>query len=70
MHWRRFDAGQTILHYRDNRRAVFFVVQGRASVLYHSASGREVRFGDLQAGTSSASSPRSMARRTWPMWSA
>src|SRR5215471_5278706 len=48
--WRRFAAGQTILHYSDNRRAVFFVVQGRASVLYHSAGGREVRFGDLQAG--------------------
>ena len=48
--WRRFAAGQTILHYRDNRRAVFFVVQGRASVLYHSAGGREVRFGDVQAG--------------------
>jgi hypothetical protein len=31
--WRRFDAGQTILHYHDDRRAVFFVVQGRASVL-------------------------------------
>jgi CRP-like cAMP-binding protein len=48
--WRRYGAGQTILQYRDNRRAVFFVVHGRASVLYHSASGREVRFGDLQAG--------------------
>jgi len=48
--WRRFGAGQTILHCGDNRRAVFFVVQGRASVLYNSACGREVRFGDLQAG--------------------
>ncbi len=48
--WRHFGAGQIILHYRDNRRAVFFVVRGRASVLYHSACGREVRFGDLQAG--------------------
>jgi len=48
--WRRYRTGETILHYSDNRRAVFFVVQGRASVLYHSAGGREVRFGDLQAG--------------------
>jgi CRP-like cAMP-binding protein len=48
--WRRYAAGQTILHYRDNQRAVFFIVQGHATVLYHSASGREVRFGDLHAG--------------------
>ena len=48
--WRRYRAGQTILNYRDNRHAVFFVVQGCASVLYHSASGREVRFGDFTAG--------------------
>ena len=48
--WRRYRAGQTILNYRDNRHAVFFVVHGRASVLYHSASGREVRFGDFSAG--------------------
>jgi CRP-like cAMP-binding protein len=48
--WRRYGAGQTILQYRDNRRAVFFVVQGCASVLYHSASGREVRFADFSAG--------------------
>ena len=48
--WRRYRAGQAILNYRDNRHAVFFVVQGCASVLYHSASGREVRFGDFSAG--------------------
>jgi CRP/FNR family cyclic AMP-dependent transcriptional regulator len=48
--WRRYRAGQAILHYRDNRHAVFFVVHGRACVLYHSASGREVRFGDFTAG--------------------
>jgi CRP-like cAMP-binding protein len=48
--WRRYRAGQAILNYRDNRQAVFFVVQGCASVLYHSASGREVRFGDFSAG--------------------
>src|SRR5215469_8282512 len=48
--WRRFGAGQTILHCGDNRRAVFFVVQGRASVLFNSACGREVRFGEFQSG--------------------
>src|SRR5215469_6531956 len=48
--WRRFGAGQTILHCGDNRRAVFFVVQGRAGVLYNAACGREVRFGEFQSG--------------------
>jgi len=48
--WRRYRAGQAILNYRDNRHAVFFVVHGRASVRYHSASGREVLFGDFSAG--------------------
>lgn len=48
--WRRYGAGQTILHCRDNRRAVFFVVPGRACAMYHSASGQEVRFGDLHTG--------------------
>jgi CRP-like cAMP-binding protein len=48
--WRRFGVGQTILHCGDDRRAVFFVVQGRASVLYNSACGREVRFGEFQSG--------------------
>ena len=48
--WRRYRAGQAILNYRDNRHAVFFVVHGHATVLYHSANGREVRFGDFSAG--------------------
>jgi CRP-like cAMP-binding protein len=48
--WRRCGAGQTILQHGDRGRDVFFVVQGRACAMYHSANGREVRFGDLQAG--------------------
>jgi CRP-like cAMP-binding protein len=48
--WRRYGAGQTILQYGDSGRDVYFVVHGRACAMYHSASGREVRFGDLYAG--------------------
>jgi CRP-like cAMP-binding protein len=48
--WRRYGAGQTILQYCDDSHDVFFVVRGRVGAIYHSASGREVRFSDLQAG--------------------
>jgi CRP/FNR family cyclic AMP-dependent transcriptional regulator len=48
--WRRYGAGQTILQHGDHGRDVYFVVHGRACAMYHSANGREVRFGDLQAG--------------------
>jgi len=48
--WRRCSPGQTILQRQDEGRDVFFVVRGRVCAIYHSASGREVRFGDLPAG--------------------
>lgn len=48
--WRRYGPGQTILQYQEAGRDVFFVVRGRVYVIYHSASGREVRFSDLPAG--------------------
>jgi CRP-like cAMP-binding protein len=48
--WRRYGPGQTILQYQDAGRDVFFVVRGRVYVIYHSASGREVRFSDLPTG--------------------
>ena len=48
--WRRYGAGQTILQTGDRGRDVYFVVHGRACAMYHSANGREVRFGDIQAG--------------------
>jgi len=48
--WRRYGAGQTVLQCQDECRDVFFVVQGVAGAIYHSASGREVRFCDLPAG--------------------
>ncbi len=48
--WRRYGPGQTILQCQDEGRDVFFVVRGRVCAVYHAASGREVRFGDLPAG--------------------
>jgi CRP/FNR family transcriptional regulator, cyclic AMP receptor protein len=48
--WRRYAAGQTILQYQDEGRDVFFIVHGRVCAIYHSASGREVRFSDIAAG--------------------
>ena len=48
--WRRYAPGQTILQYQDEGRDVFFIVLGRVSAIYHSASGREVRFSDIAAG--------------------
>jgi CRP-like cAMP-binding protein len=48
--WRRYGPGQLILQRQDESRDVFFVVSGRVSVVYHSASGREVRFSDSAAG--------------------
>jgi len=48
--WRRYGVGQTILQRRDEGREVFFIVRGRVSAIYHSASGREVRLCELPAG--------------------
>jgi CRP/FNR family transcriptional regulator, cyclic AMP receptor protein len=48
--WRRYGPGQTIIQCQDRSRDVFFVVRGRVRAVYHSASGREVRFSDLPAG--------------------
>jgi CRP-like cAMP-binding protein len=48
--WRHYGAGQTILQRQDDSRDVFFIVRGGVCAIYHSASGREVRFTDLAAG--------------------
>jgi CRP/FNR family transcriptional regulator, cyclic AMP receptor protein len=48
--WRHYGPGQTILQRRDESREVFFIVRGRVSAVYHSASGREVQLCELPAG--------------------
>jgi CRP-like cAMP-binding protein len=48
--WRRYNAHQTVIRCHDSGREIFFLVRGRACAIYHSASGREVRFSELAAG--------------------
>ncbi len=48
--WRRYSPEQMILQRQDATRDVFFVVSGRVSAIYHSASGCEVRRSDSVAG--------------------
>jgi CRP/FNR family cyclic AMP-dependent transcriptional regulator len=48
--WHRYHAHQMIVQCQDKNRDVFFLVSGRACVVYHSASGDEISFHDLRAG--------------------
>ena len=48
--WHRYGAHQVVFQCEDKDRDVFFLVSGRACVIYHSASGHEVSFHDLLAG--------------------
>jgi CRP/FNR family cyclic AMP-dependent transcriptional regulator len=48
--FRLYLANATVLQYCDDSRDVFFIVSGKVCALYHSLQGRQVRFGDLQAG--------------------
>src|SRR5262245_42553863 len=48
--WHRYHAHQIIVHCQDKDQDVFFLVSGRARVIYHSASGDEISFHDLLAG--------------------
>jgi CRP-like cAMP-binding protein len=48
--WRRYWAYQQVVGYLDDTKDVFFLVQGKARILIHTASGREVNLGHLTAG--------------------
>lgn len=48
--WHRYGAHQVVFQCEDKDRDVFFLVSGRACVVYHSASGDEISFHDLRAG--------------------
>jgi CRP-like cAMP-binding protein len=50
--WRRYAADQQIVGHQDDTKDVYFVVSGIVRVTVYSASGREVTFRDLGAGTS------------------
>ncbi len=49
--WQRFDAQEQIFDRLDESRDVYFVADGRVRVVNFSASGREISFIDLGAGT-------------------
>jgi CRP/FNR family transcriptional regulator, cyclic AMP receptor protein len=48
--WRRYGPGQTILQRQDAGRDVLFIVSGRVSASWHSASGRQLCLFNLTAG--------------------
>jgi CRP-like cAMP-binding protein len=48
--FRLYRANETVLRCCDDSRDVFFVISGRVCALYHSSQGRDITFGDLQAG--------------------
>jgi CRP-like cAMP-binding protein len=49
--WRRYDAGQQIVGHQDESTDVFFVVAGTVRVVIYSPAGKEVSFGNLDAGS-------------------
>jgi CRP-like cAMP-binding protein len=49
--WRRFEPGELILSPESTSRDVLFIVQGRVRVVTYAASGREVAFAVLEAGS-------------------
>jgi CRP/FNR family transcriptional regulator, cyclic AMP receptor protein len=48
--WHCYRAHETIIEFQDHDRRVFFVVQGRARVVYYSSCGQEVIFRFLSDG--------------------
>ncbi len=49
-HWHRYESGENIVRYHDSSNSVFFILQGKIRVTYHSLSGHEVILCDLPAG--------------------
>jgi CRP/FNR family cyclic AMP-dependent transcriptional regulator len=49
--WQRFVAQEQIIDRNDDPDHVYFLVEGRVRVVIYSASGREITFDDLEAGS-------------------
>jgi CRP-like cAMP-binding protein len=49
--WRRFEKGVEVVSYKDTSREVYFIARGRVRVTNFSASGREISYQDLVAGS-------------------
>lgn len=50
--WRAYDRGQLVLSHLDRSTEVFFIVAGKVRVVVYSPTGKEVTFGELEAGSS------------------
>ncbi len=48
--WRRFEDGEQIVDHLGDTHDLCFVVEGRARVVNHSMSGREISFDDVETG--------------------
>ncbi len=48
--WRRYEAHEQILHFHDQSRDVYFVVEGEVRATSYSLEGKEVIFRDIAAG--------------------
>jgi len=48
--WRRYSNGERILDYGSESREVLFVIEGSASIVNFTLSGREVAFASVEAG--------------------
>ncbi len=49
-HWHSYKVSENIVRYHDSSNSVFFIIQGKILVRYHSFSGHEVILCDLPAG--------------------
>ncbi|MEI6986212.1 MAG: Crp/Fnr family transcriptional regulator [Rhodospirillaceae bacterium] len=48
--WRRFEDGEQIVDRLDDTQDLCFIVEGRARILNHSVSGREISFDEIETG--------------------
>jgi CRP-like cAMP-binding protein len=48
--WRRYEAQEQIIHYHDQSRDVYFVVEGEVRAITYSLEGKEVTYRDIAAG--------------------
>ncbi len=49
--WRHYAAGQHIIHHRDASTDVYFIPRGRVRAIVYSATGKEISYQDLEAGS-------------------
>ncbi|MDH3594001.1 MAG: Crp/Fnr family transcriptional regulator [Rhodospirillales bacterium] len=48
--WRRYQAHEQIIHFHDDTRDVYFVVEGEVRAITYSLEGKEVTYRDIPAG--------------------